>query len=85
MNKNRLTLLLNTLKHLKLKQVFYQFYYRIIDIKRTNILTPPNIREFKFQPYPQKNIKLKIDGEVYNFTFLNKEKSFPKKRYRIWV
>ena len=79
MDKNRLVLFFNTLNHLKLKQVFYQLYYRIINVKRTYTFTPPNVGELKLQPFPQKNAKLKINNELYDFTFLNQKKSFSKK------
>ena len=79
MDKNRLALFFNTLKHLKLKQVFYQCYYRVISVKRKSSLTPLKVEEFKLQSFPCKNNVLQIENSSYNFTFLNQKKSFSKK------
>ena len=79
MDKNRLVLFFDTLKHLKFKQVFYQCYYRIINLKRNSSLIPTNVGEFILQPFPQKNSTLKINNGLYDFTFLNQKKSFSKK------
>ena len=79
MDKNRLVLFFNTLKYLKLKQVFYQCYYRVISVKRKSSLIAPKVEEFKLQPFPRKKNVLQVENPFYNFTFLNQKKSFSKK------
>ena len=79
MGKNRLILYLNTIKHITLRQLFYQIYYRLNNIKRRKI-DHNNLKiELKIKPFIPKRNTLEVEGNHYNFTFLNMSKSFESK------
>ena len=70
--------LYHTLKHLKFNQVYYQIKYRLVKPKR--VVTPMNgeFAKVDMVDFPEKQKSLSISKDVWCFSFLNLEQSFPQ-------
>jgi hypothetical protein len=76
MDRSKLILLVNTLKYLKLRQIYYQFYYRI----RTRLFNKEYTKHLLTQPKPLNWNSSFVNSNTFNgtnaFTFLNQSYKF---------
>jgi hypothetical protein len=68
--------LYHTLKHLKFTQVCHQIKYRLVKTKRVATPCEGSFAQVNLVDFPEKQMSLSLSNHVWNFSFLNLEKSF---------
>ena len=77
MDLNQIKRLYHTLKHLKLTQVYHQIKYRLVKPKRVATHWDGVFAQVDLVDFPKKQKSLSIKEDIWSFSFLNLEQSFP--------
>jgi hypothetical protein len=77
MDLHQIKRLYHTLKHLKLTQVYHQIKYRLVKPKRVATHWDGVFAQVDLVDFPKKQKSLSIKEDIWSFSFLNLEQSFP--------